>query len=43
MNETLSARVRLLLQPEAALSEARRAVEERFGSDVFQGKSGSGT
>jgi hypothetical protein len=29
VNETLSARVRLLLQPKAALSVARRAVRER--------------
>ena len=43
VNETLSARVRLLLRPKAALSEARRAVEERCGSGVFQVKSGSGT
>jgi hypothetical protein len=31
VDETLSARLRLLLRSKAALSEARRAVEERCG------------
>jgi hypothetical protein len=38
VNESLSARVLLLLRPKAALSEAQRVVEERCGFGRLSGK-----